>query len=233
MTIEGTNNKKRKATSDLQNDSSSSDLQNPVTEIAKNNDSAAAADESTASSVVVDSSSVEKLEINEEQTQSSKNTKADKLEYENTNTPDENSKEEEKFYYPQKSGTQFDNIRHVIVTNDGDHKNLVRLVGLKNLFAKQLPKMPKDYIVRLVFDRRHKSLAILSNDPAVKGTDDEIIGGICYRAYPDMRFSEIAFCAVNQNQQVKVSVTIRSLHHTRRYIYFVKFKMWFLIVKCC
>lgn len=103
------------------------------------------------------------------------------------------------------SDSPFDKIRHVIVTNDGNRDNLVRLVGLKNLFAKQLPKMPKDYIVRLVFDRRHKSLAILSDDPAVKGTDDEIIGGICYRAYHDMRFSEIAFCAVNGNQQVKVS----------------------------
>ena len=33
-----------------------------------------------------------------------------------------------------------------------------RLVDLKNIYAKQLPNMPKDYIVRLVFDRGHKSL---------------------------------------------------------------------------
>ena len=102
------------------------------------------------------------------------------------------------------SSNPYENIRHAIVTNNGDQENFVRLIGLKNLFAKQLPKMPKDYIVRLVFDRNHKSLAILSDDPAVKGTDEEIIGGICYRAYPEMRFSEIAFCAVNGNQQVKV-----------------------------
>jgi hypothetical protein len=31
----------------------------------------------------------------------------------------------------------------------------------QNIFSRQLPKMPKDYIVRLVFDRRHISLAIL------------------------------------------------------------------------
>jgi hypothetical protein len=103
-----------------------------------------------------------------------------------------------------RESNSYDNMHHVIVMNDGKHESLVRLVGLKNLFAKQLPKMPKDYIVRLVFDRRHKSLAILSDDPAVKGTDEEIIGGICYRAYHDMRFGEIAFCAVNGNQQVKV-----------------------------
>ncbi len=33
-----------------------------------------------------------------------------------------------------------------------------RLVDLKNIYAKQLPNMPKEYIVRLVFDRGHKSL---------------------------------------------------------------------------
>lgn len=99
---------------------------------------------------------------------------------------------------------EYSKIRKCIVENDGTEENLVRLIGLKNLFSKQLPKMPRDYIVRLVFDRRHKSLAILSDDPKVKGTDDEIIGGICYRAYPDMKFAEIAFCAVSQAQQVKV-----------------------------
>jgi len=51
-----------------------------------------------------------------------------------------------------------------------------------------------------------------------KDCDDEIIGGICYRAYNDMpepnssneeigegpmRFAEIAFCAVSASQQVK------------------------------
>jgi len=77
-------------------------------------------------------------------------------------------------------------------------------VGLKSLFSKQLPKMPKEYIARLVFDRRHKTLALLSDDPRVQGGDEEIIGGICYRPYHDMRFAEIAFCAVSGMQQVKV-----------------------------
>lgn len=29
----------------------------------------------------------------------------------------------------------------------------LRLIGLKNIFARQLPNMPKEYIVRLVMDR--------------------------------------------------------------------------------
>eukprot|EP00592_Proboscia_alata_P005575 CAMPEP_0194382604 /NCGR_PEP_ID=MMETSP0174-20130528/61692_1 /TAXON_ID=216777 /ORGANISM="Proboscia alata, Strain PI-D3" /LENGTH=398 /DNA_ID=CAMNT_0039168043 /DNA_START=75 /DNA_END=1271 /DNA_ORIENTATION=+ len=96
-------------------------------------------------------------------------------------------------------------IRYAIVQNDGsnDPTTLMRLIGLKSLFAKQLPKMPKEYIAHLVLDRRHKSLALLSNDPAHKDSDEEIIGGITYRAYPDMKFAEIAFCAVSASQQVK------------------------------
>lgn len=97
----------------------------------------------------------------------------------------------------------YDSIRYCVVSNDGNHESLIRLVGLKSLFAKQLPKMPKEYIARLVFDRRHTSLALLSDDPQHKGGDEEIIGGICYRAYPEMRFAEIAFCAVSASQQVK------------------------------
>ena len=97
----------------------------------------------------------------------------------------------------------YDDIKHCIVSNDGTPDSMVKLIGLKSLFARQLPKMPKEYIVRLVFDRRHKSLAILSQDPKHAGGDEEIIGGICYRAYPEMRFAEIAFCAVSASQQVK------------------------------
>ena len=41
------------------------------------------------------------------------------------------------------------------------------LVDLKNIFARQLPKMPKEYIVKLVFDRNHQSLVILKNNNKV------------------------------------------------------------------
>jgi len=116
----------------------------------------------------------------------------------NASTTDKNSRT-----LPIIPENPYDHIRHCIVQNDGTHENLIRLIGLKSLFAKQLPKMPKDYIVRLVFDRRHKSLAVLSDDALHKGGDDEIIGGICYRPYEEMRFAEIAFCAVNGMHQVK------------------------------
>ena len=103
-----------------------------------------------------------------------------------------------------KPKNRYDSLRYCVVTNDGNPDSLVKLVGLKSLFAKQLPKMPRPYIARLVFDRRHKSLAILNNDPQTHGGDEEIVGAICYRAFAEMRFAEIAFCAVNSSHQVKV-----------------------------
>jgi histone acetyltransferase len=101
------------------------------------------------------------------------------------------------------SKNPYDDLRYIIVRNDGKPESMVKLIGLKSLFAKQLPKMPRAYIARLVLDRRHTSLAILADNPALQGSDEEIIGGICYRAFPEMRFAEIAFCAVNAKHQVK------------------------------
>eukprot|EP00529_Nitzschia_sp_RCC80_P013039 CAMPEP_0113492670 /NCGR_PEP_ID=MMETSP0014_2-20120614/28200_1 /TAXON_ID=2857 /ORGANISM="Nitzschia sp." /LENGTH=586 /DNA_ID=CAMNT_0000386517 /DNA_START=62 /DNA_END=1822 /DNA_ORIENTATION=+ /assembly_acc=CAM_ASM_000159 len=98
----------------------------------------------------------------------------------------------------------YDSIKYKVIQNDGRPETLIKLVALKSLFSKQLPKMPRAYIARLVFDRRHISLAILNvKDPAVKDTDEEVIGAICYRPFHDMKFAEIAFCAVNSSHQVK------------------------------
>mmetsp|Transcript_14707 Transcript_14707/g.16833 ORF Transcript_14707/g.16833 Transcript_14707/m.16833 type:complete len:459 (+) Transcript_14707:49-1425(+) len=103
----------------------------------------------------------------------------------------------------QKTKNTYDDLRYCVIQNDGKADSSVKLIGLKSLFAKQLPKMPRSYIARLVFDRRHKSLAILSDDPQHRGGDEEIIGAICYRGFYEMRFAEIAFCAVNSSHQVK------------------------------
>ena len=60
---------------------------------------------------------------------------------------------------------------------------------------RQLPKMPKEYISRLVLDKRHVSLAC-----KVGG---EIVGGITYRPVKESRLSEIVFCAVSAQHQVQ------------------------------
>jgi histone acetyltransferase len=44
-------------------------------------------------------------------------------------------------------------IKVQVVLNDGARQSMILLTGLKNIFQKQLPKMPKEYIARLVYDR--------------------------------------------------------------------------------
>lgn len=87
-------------------------------------------------------------------------------------------------------------IEFRVVNNDGSRESSIILTGLKCLFQKQLPKMPKDYIARLVYDRTHLSIAIIKKPL-------EIIGGISFREFRDRKFAEIVFCAVSSEQQVK------------------------------
>ncbi|KAN0040461.1 hypothetical protein ACTA71_008798 [Dictyostelium dimigraforme] len=86
-------------------------------------------------------------------------------------------------------------LRFEVITNDSSSKNLELLMNLKNVFSKQLPKMPREYIVRLMFDRFHHSLLIIKNN--------NVIGGICFRPFPQQGFIEIAFCAITSSEQVK------------------------------
>jgi histone acetyltransferase len=58
-------------------------------------------------------------------------------------------------------------ITYQFITNDGTDASLTQLVHCKCLFARQLPKMPKEYIVRLVFDRRHVCLVMKKKEVIV------------------------------------------------------------------
>lgn len=87
-------------------------------------------------------------------------------------------------------------IEYRVVNNDGTRESMILLTGLKCLFQKQLPKMPKDYIARLVYDRTHLSIAIVKKPL-------EVIGGISFREFRIRKFAEIVFCAVSSDQQVK------------------------------
>ncbi|KAK4173426.1 hypothetical protein QBC36DRAFT_293426 [Triangularia setosa] len=62
------------------------------------------------------------------------------------------------------------------VNNDGAQESLIIFTGLKCLFQKQLPEMPKDYIACLVYDRTHISIAIIKMPL-------EVIGGIAFREF--------------------------------------------------
>ncbi|KAK4041549.1 histone acetyltransferase [Parachaetomium inaequale] len=87
-------------------------------------------------------------------------------------------------------------IEFRVVNNDNDRESLIILTGLKCIFQKQLPKMPKDYIARLVYDRTHLSIAIVKKPL-------EVVGGITYRPFKGRQFAEIVFCAISSDQQVK------------------------------
>ncbi|KAJ2350024.1 histone acetyltransferase, partial [Coemansia sp. RSA 2618] len=87
-------------------------------------------------------------------------------------------------------------IHFEVVYNDGTDISMRRLTELKNIFQKQLPKMPKEYIARLVYDRNHSSLAIVK-------TNGHVVGGITFRLFEQRQFAEIVFCAVSSSEQVK------------------------------
>jgi histone acetyltransferase len=87
------------------------------------------------------------------------------------------------------------------VENDRSHRSLVILTGLKTLFQKQLPNMPREYIARLVYDANSKDLAIIKRGY-------KVVGGICYRPFPHRGFAEIVFFATASVDQEKVLFSI-------------------------
>lgn len=66
-------------------------------------------------------------------------------------------------------------IKFKVVNNDNARESMIILTGLKCIFQKQLPKMPKDYIARLVYDRTHLSIAIVKEPLEVVGYVSEIV----------------------------------------------------------
>lgn len=90
-------------------------------------------------------------------------------------------------------------IKITPVENDNQARSLIILTGLKTLFQKQLPKMPREYIARLVYDANSKSLAIIKRGY-------KVVGGICYRPFSQRGFAEIVFFATNSADQEKVCI---------------------------
>ncbi|KAG8924227.1 histone acetyltransferase [Tulasnella sp. 417] len=86
-------------------------------------------------------------------------------------------------------------IRFAVANNDGTPAKMIILTGLKNLFQKQLPKMPREYIARLVYDRNSEGLAVVR-----RGL--QVVGGITYRPFPHRGFAEIVFFAIASHYQV-------------------------------
>lgn len=88
-------------------------------------------------------------------------------------------------------------IRFVVAQNDNTPQNMIVLTGLKCLFQRQLPKMPREYIARLVYDRNSEGLAIVRHGL-------QVVGGITYRPFPHRGFAEIVFFAIASRFQTNV-----------------------------
>ncbi|CAL1369783.1 unnamed protein product [Linum trigynum] len=99
-------------------------------------------------------------------------------------------------------------LKFVCVSNDGVDEHMIWLIGLKNVFAKQLPNMPKEYLVRLVMDRTHKSVMVIRRNL--------VVGGITYRPHASQKFGEIAFLAISSDEQVKGYGT-RLMNHLKQH----------------
>ncbi|KAK7429947.1 histone acetyltransferase [Neonectria magnoliae] len=94
-------------------------------------------------------------------------------------------------------------IEFRVVNNDGSRESMIILSGLKCLFQKQLPKMPKDYIARLVYDRTHLSIAIVK-------TPLEVIGGISYRELRDHNYATGYFQKQGFTKEITLDKTVWS-----------------------
>lgn len=101
-------------------------------------------------------------------------------------------------------------IEFRVVNNDNSKENLMILTGLKNIFQKQLPKMPKEYIARLVYDRSHLSIAVVRKPLTV-------VGGITYRPFDSRKFAEIVFCAISSTEQVR-GYGAHLMNHLKDYV---------------
>lgn len=101
-------------------------------------------------------------------------------------------------------------IEFRVVNNDNTKENMMVLTGLKNIFQKQLPKMPKEYIARLVYDRSHLSMAVIRKPLTV-------VGGITYRPFESREFAEIVFCAISSTEQVR-GYGAHLMNHLKDYV---------------
>ncbi|KAL7744169.1 hypothetical protein ACLKA6_009144 [Drosophila palustris] len=83
------------------------------------------------------------------------------------------------------------------------------LIKLQSLFFHHLPKMPRDYVSKMVFDPKQKNLALIK----LKQT----VGGICFRSFPSQGFTEIVFCAVSISEQTRGYGT-HLMNHLKDYV---------------
>ncbi len=111
-------------------------------------------------------------------------------------------------------------IEFRVVNNDNTKESIMILTGLKNIFQKQLPKMPREYIARLVYDKSHISIAIVRKPLTV-------VGGITFRPFESRKFAEIVFCAISSTEQIR-GYGAHLMNHLKDYVKATSQIMYFL-----
>ncbi|KNC46628.1 uncharacterized protein AMSG_03065 [Thecamonas trahens ATCC 50062] len=87
-------------------------------------------------------------------------------------------------------------VRFECITNDGATQTIYWLWEVRDVVSRGLPRMPRDYITRLVFNRKHHAVIILDDD-------NHVIGTVVYRPFLNDGFAEIVFLTVESAQQVR------------------------------
>ena len=88
-----------------------------------------------------------------------------------------------------------DIVDYETIKNDGKIETMKKLIDIKNIFARQLPKMPKEYIIRLIFDKKHECIVIKYNG--------KVFGGVCYCVFERTKMVEIVFLAIMSDHQIR------------------------------
>lgn len=93
------------------------------------------------------------------------------------------------------------NMNIQVLSSSDPSTSYESLLQIKYLFQKMLPKMPKDYILRQVFDEHHCCLTL--NQP-IEGRDNicRIVGAVCYRPCFGRNLIEIVFLAIDSDFHV-------------------------------
>lgn len=103
---------------------------------------------------------------------------------------------------PKKSAPNAIPVSLCLAANDHSRIAFRRLVDFKCVISRQLPKMPREYITKLLFDGKHHSL--LAQDELA-----QTIGGVCFRQFEGQSFVEVVFLAVdNQHRDRRVGTQL-------------------------
>lgn len=74
-------------------------------------------------------------------------------------------------------------------------ESLILLAKAKELFQTQLPKMPREYVLKQVFNTKHRTMCMFYGQ--------ELVGAICFRLFFEQRFCEIVFFAIDFRSQIR------------------------------